>query len=123
MSIFPGVRRNAPIATSNSHLSPDEIDETHYVESCLKDLDHDLSQHKAALSGRALSSIFIGGGTPSLFEADSIAQLIDGISDRINTIDDVEITLEANPGSSEATKFSGFSPSWGKSFVDWCTEF
>ena len=55
-----------------------------------------------------MSSIFIGGGTPSLFSGGAIAALLHGIRARISTASDIEITLEANPGAAEASRFAEF---------------
>ena len=60
------------------------------------------------MAGRTLSSIFIGGGTPSLFSAQAIGQLLAGIQERIPFDDNIEITLEANPGTVEAGRFAGY---------------
>ena len=78
--------------------------ETEYVNALLRDLEQDLPR----VWGRQLESVFIGGGTPSLFGADAIAQLISGIRARIPIKPAAEITLEANPGTVEAGRFAGF---------------
>lgn len=89
-------------------MARSEVNEQAYVQSLLDDLDADLAKHESALANRTIETIFIGGGTPSLFKAESIKMLLDGLEQRINLSDQIEITLEANPGSSEANKFSGF---------------
>ena len=76
-----------------------------YVDALLADIEHDLD----FIYGRSIQSIFIGGGTPSLLSADAYQRLLQGLSNKLDFIDDIEITLEANPGSSEYEKFSDFN--------------
>ena len=80
------------------------LPEQAYVEALLRDLEADL----AGAQGRALSSIFFGGGTPSLFSPQAIAQILQGVEQRIPFADDIEITLEANPGTVEQARFEGY---------------
>lgn len=68
----------------------------------------DLQQDLKLVDGRELQTIFIGGGTPSLFSGNAIAKLLDGVARRSNFAHNIEITMEANPGSSELEKFSAF---------------
>jgi len=75
-----------------------------YVKALMKDLDRECSVQ----SVESISSIFIGGGTPSLFSGDAINSLLDGISNRLTLSDDVEITLEANPGSADTSRFKHY---------------
>jgi len=85
-----------------------EIDEAAYVQALLNDLDDEITTFQTAITSRKIQSIFIGGGTPSLFSAESIHTLLDELAKRLDFAPDIEITLEANPGSSEANKFMGF---------------
>jgi len=78
--------------------------ESDYIAALLTDLDAEL----AHVAERPLSSIFFGGGTPSLFSAASISEILDGVRARIALAVDCEITLEANPGASEAERFAGY---------------
>jgi oxygen-independent coproporphyrinogen-3 oxidase len=82
-----------------------DIPEHDYVNALLADLDDDIRRFH--LTQRPLFSIFIGGGTPSLFSASAIKRLLDGVLARFNYEDDIEITLEANPGTVESDKFRG----------------
>jgi oxygen-independent coproporphyrinogen-3 oxidase len=75
-----------------------------YVEALLKDLRTETPH----FSGRDLKSIFIGGGTPSLFSAEAIAKLLQGVAQQVDFTDSIEITLEANPGAVEANAFAGY---------------
>jgi len=74
------------------------------VRALLRDLDAD----KALAGQRELHSIFFGGGTPSLFSAHSIGDILSSVNQRYAFSDDIEITLEANPGTFEQEKFNGF---------------
>ncbi|MBG6242388.1 MAG: radical SAM family heme chaperone HemW [Candidatus Symbiopectobacterium sp. Dall1.0] len=101
---IPWCVQKCPYCDFNSHALKGEVPHQEYVEHLLADLDADLP-----LSGdRALSSIFIGGGTPSLLSAEGMQALLDGVRDRLPLSADAEITMEANPGTVEADRFSGY---------------
>ena len=105
---IPWCVRKCPYCDFNSH-EPDAnkekiIPEQDYVAQLLRDLEQDLP----LVQGRELQSIFFGGGTPSLFSVQSIKVILDRVQEKIPFADDVEITLEANPGTAEAEKFQGF---------------
>lgn len=104
---IPWCEKKCPYCDFNSHQAKDVIDEAAYINTLLRDLDNDLSIFSEQLAGRQLSSIFIGGGTPSLFSAKSITDLLHGVKTRIDCSDNIEISCEANPGSSEVEKFAG----------------
>ena len=80
------------------------IPEKKYIQALLADFKHDLDW----VNNRSVRSIFIGGGTPSLFSPESYQQLFDGLKKELIFADDIEITLEANPGSAEQQKFIEF---------------
>jgi putative oxygen-independent coproporphyrinogen III oxidase len=101
---IPWCIQKCPYCDFNSHKSPDVLPEIHYVQTLLNDLDHDLSLFPA----RPISSIFIGGGTPSLLSEHAYARLFEGLHQRLDFEANIEITLEANPGSVEQTRFSGY---------------
>ncbi len=101
---IPWCVRKCPYCDFNSHTS-DDIPEQEYINTLLIDLEQILPE----VWGRRLVSIFIGGGTPSLFSADSINKLISGVRARISCIADIEITMEANPGTFEQEKFKLFN--------------
>ncbi len=84
------------------------VDEPRYISELLNDLDQDIALHGAIITDREIKTVFIGGGTPSLFSAQSYASLFNGLRERLNFCEHVEVTLEANPGSSERDKFAGF---------------
>lgn len=102
---LPWCIRKCPYCDFNSHEKPDGIPESKYVDALMRDLE----QFLPWVWGRPLVSIFIGGGTPSLFSSASIARLISEIRARVKCLPDLEITLEANPGSFEADRFRGFA--------------
>ncbi len=103
---IPWCVEKCPYCDFNSHALKAEIPEQEYVKNLIEDLDTDIA--KFALSDRPLHSIFIGGGTPSLFSAPAIEKLLTQVLERFEHKDDIEITLEANPGTVEAEKFIGF---------------
>ncbi len=105
---IPWCEKKCPYCDFNSHLAKTKIDEDAYVDALLEDLSDDLLSYKTEVNDRYLSSIFIGGGTPSLFSAKSFKRLLSGVKERIEFSDTIEVTSEANPGSSEAGKFEGF---------------
>ena len=80
------------------------MNEREYVNALLTDLQQDAT----LIQGREIETIFIGGGTPSLFSGNAIASLLEGISTRVDCAANLEVTMEANPGSSELSKFSDF---------------
>ena len=101
---IPWCVRKCPYCDFNSHAAGAELPEAAYVDALLADLDEDLEQ----VQGRRLSSIFFGGGTPSLFSAPALGRILDGLERRVGFADDIEITLEANPGTFEQAKFRDY---------------
>jgi len=104
----PWCVRKCPYCDFNSHEAAAGLPEAEYVTALLADLDHDLATLPDLVQGRAVSSVFIGGGTPSLFSAAAYERLFDGLRARLPFAADVEITLEANPGTVEQEKFRGY---------------
>lgn len=100
----PWCVQKCPYCDFNSHTLKQSVPEKEYIAHLLADLDQDLKY----VQGRALQSIFIGGGTPSLLSAEAILQLLQGIGKRIAFSPNIEITLEANPGTIETGRFAGF---------------
>ncbi len=101
---IPWCIRKCPYCDFNSHKSPEHLPEENYVKALLADLQHDLDQ----FPGRPISSIFIGGGTPSLFSAKAYDNLFNAIQPMLPFADDIEITLEANPGTVEQQRFNDY---------------
>ena len=101
---IPWCVRKCPYCDFNSHAAGPEIPERAYIQRLIADLEQD----QPWAQGRKLTSIFFGGGTPSLFSAAGIGEIISAAEKIIGFNEDIEITLEANPGTFEQEKFSGF---------------
>lgn len=100
---LPWCERKCPYCDFNSHTRTD-IPEDAYVDALLADVEWVLPQ----VAHREIKTLFIGGGTPSLFSGKAITRLLTGIKARLHCADDIEATMEANPGSAEAEKFRAF---------------
>jgi oxygen-independent coproporphyrinogen-3 oxidase len=100
---IPWCVKKCPYCDFNSHKKDQSYDEVRYVEALLADLDEEY-QH---CQQRPLNSIFFGGGTPSLFSPDSIHKILNHAR-RLFKFNEIEITLEANPGTFEQQKFDAF---------------
>ena len=110
----PWCVRKCPYCDFNSHeikshefkgkSAEEHIPETEYVQALLDDLEDDL----AYVQGREIQTIFIGGGTPSLLSIKAFATLLTGLQKKVTFVKDIEITMEANPGTFEAEKFAGY---------------
>jgi putative oxygen-independent coproporphyrinogen III oxidase len=101
---IPWCVRKCPYCDFNSHERGGALPESEYVGKLLEDLESLLP----SVWGRRLSSVFIGGGTPSLFAPGSIDALLSGVRARLPLDPSAEVTLEANPGTVEAARFRGF---------------
>lgn len=101
---LPWCVRKCPYCDFNSHEVRSELPEHAYIEALLTDLEYEL----VLVGERRVSSIFIGGGTPSLFSARALDELLSHLNKRLNFIADCEITLEANPGTAEQQKFKDY---------------
>ena len=100
---WPFCRAKCPYCDFNSHVR-DRIDQGRFAAALRRELAHEA----ARLGRRRLSSIFFGGGTPSLMEPATVAALIDDATRWFDPVPGMEITLEANPTSIEAGRFAGF---------------
>ncbi|MGC7588979.1 radical SAM family heme chaperone HemW [Bisgaard Taxon 46] len=105
---IPWCVQKCPYCDFNSHAQKGQIPEQEYIQHLLQDLQQDLQRYKTSVQHRFLHSIFIGGGTPSLFSAEGIQQILSGVEQLIPFRSDIEITLEANPGTAEAGRFKGY---------------
>ncbi len=101
---LPWCVAKCPYCDFNSHAAPARIPAEAYVDALIADLE----QARADAAGRPLISVFIGGGTPSLFPPQAIERLLAAVRARFDLPPDLEITLEANPGTLEAERFAGF---------------
>lgn len=101
---LPWCVRKCPYCDFNSHAQPRETPYEGYTDALLRDADLEAE----GLAGRSIDSIYIGGGTPSLFPPETVARLLDGLAARLPLASDCEITMEANPGTVELERFRAF---------------
>ena len=98
---LPWCVRKCPYCDFNSHRAPAELPETAYIDALLADW-----ALAAADENRPIDTVFFGGGTPSLFSAEAIGRILAALDARLGLSSDCEITLEANPGTTERTRFA-----------------
>jgi len=101
---WPFCLSKCPYCDFNSHVRED-VDEVRWTRALLSELDH----YASATPGRIVTSIFFGGGTPSLMPPDTAGALIERVRSLWPCDDGLEVTLEANPGASETERFAGFA--------------
>jgi oxygen-independent coproporphyrinogen-3 oxidase len=101
---LPWCVRKCPYCDFNSHALRSTRPDPAYIDALLADFQAEL----ASVGSRRIETVFLGGGTPSLFAADEIARLLDGLRARAPFASDAEITLEANPGTVERGAFAGY---------------
>ncbi len=101
---IPWCIKKCPYCDFNSHQIQDDLPEQAYIQALLKDLEQELP----AIWGRRLESVFIGGGTPSVFSAEGIDQLLSGLRALLPMRPAMEITMEANPGTFEQERFKAY---------------
>lgn len=101
---IPWCIKKCPYCDFNSHNIKNGMPESAYIEALLTDLQTELPN----IWGRPVETVFFGGGTPSVFQAESIDRLLSGVRSLVRLQPDAEITLEANPGTFEIEKFQGF---------------
>ncbi|HEX9491561.1 MAG TPA: radical SAM protein, partial [Stellaceae bacterium] len=98
---WPFCKSKCPYCDFNSHVR-DGIEQERWRSALLAELDHAAGE----TAGRRVTSVFFGGGTPSLMEPATVAALLDRAAARWAMAEDVEVTLEANPTSVEAARFA-----------------
>jgi oxygen-independent coproporphyrinogen-3 oxidase len=101
---WPFCLAKCPYCDFNSHVRHQAIDEARFVRA----FEAEIADTAAHAPGRTVSTIFFGGGTPSLMQPASVAGILDAIAKHWTVTPDVEVTLEANPTSVEATRFAGY---------------
>ena len=101
---IPWCLRKCPYCDFNSHEQRGDLDEGEYVDALVADLESTLT----SVWGRRIHTVFIGGGTPSLFSPAAIERLLTAVRTRLTVLPDAEITMEANPGTFEAARFRGY---------------
>jgi oxygen-independent coproporphyrinogen-3 oxidase len=104
---LPWCVRKCPYCDFNSHVPKGALPEDEYVDALLDDLDHDLTTLMPG-DARPVGTVFLGGGTPSLFRPESLGRLFAGLRARLAIPADAEITMEANPGTVEHGRFAGY---------------
>jgi putative oxygen-independent coproporphyrinogen III oxidase len=101
---IPWCLKKCPYCDFNSHEAREAVPEDAYVDALFADVEQALP----AIWGRKVTSVFIGGGTPSLFSDAAIDRLLGGLRARLPIAPEAEVTLEANPGTFERAKFAGY---------------
>ena len=101
---FPWCAKRCPYCDFNAHTQPDTVPQEKYITALLKDLDNDLSW----IQDRPIQAIFMGGGTPSLFDSHWLNFLLKAIQQRCIFDKNIEITIEANPGRVDSAKLEGY---------------
>jgi len=101
---WPFCRSKCPYCDFNSHVRHGGIDQQRFVRA----FTAEIAALAARLAGRTVSTIFFGGGTPSLMEPSTVAAILDAVAKNWRVADDVEVTLEANPTSVETERFAGY---------------
>ena len=102
---FPWCIQKCPYCDFNSHAVKDTFPEDRYINALIDDLAQDIAKFQET---RTIQSIFMGGGTPSLFSAAQLDRLLTAMQQYLTFADDIEITLEANPGTFESDKFAAY---------------
>lgn len=102
---IPWCVKKCPYCDFNSHGQKGALPQREYVAALLADLEQDLP----LVWGRPVTSVFFGGGTPSLFSADAIAAFLDGAAARLRFRPNLEVTLETNPGTIEHDRFEAYA--------------
>jgi len=101
---FPWCVRKCPYCDFNSHTLHGKLDETGYLDA----LERDIASQAPEVPGREIVSVFMGGGTPSLFPPAAIARVLDAARRHLTFAGDVEVTMEANPGTIERGRFAEY---------------
>jgi putative oxygen-independent coproporphyrinogen III oxidase len=101
---WPFCRSKCPYCDFNSHVRRGGVDQSRFVRA----LTAEIAATAARTPGRTVSTVFFGGGTPSLMEPATVAAILDAVANSWRVADDVEVTLEANPTSVESQRFAGY---------------
>jgi putative oxygen-independent coproporphyrinogen III oxidase len=101
---LPWCVRKCPYCDFNSHQLKSAAPDAAYIDALIRDFDIESPR----VAGRRIDTVFFGGGTPSLFQPEDFSRLLGALRQRIAFADDVEVTLEANPGTIERGRFAGY---------------
>ena len=102
---LPWCVHKCPYCDFNSHPLREDLPSGKYIDRLIEDLE----EESPYIAGRTLDSVFIGGGTPSLFSGQEIGRILQGVGKQIELAPDAEITLEANPGTIERDSFTAYA--------------
>lgn len=105
---FPWCVAKCPYCDFNSHALKNDLPEQAYIEKVIADAKQSLDLFHAGLADRPIQTIFMGGGTPSLFSGAALADCLQQLNALLPFADDIEITLEANPGTLEQDRFQEY---------------
>lgn len=106
---FPWCVSKCPYCDFNSHALRGSLPEQAYVDALCADLRAQVERHAPFLQGRSVTSLFLGGGTPSLFSPSAIGRVLQAVRDELSVASTAEITLEANPGTIERGRFAEYA--------------
>lgn len=101
---WPFCLSKCPYCDFNSHVRHTAIDQDRFARAFAREIE----TTAARIGARTVSSIFLGGGTPSLMQPQTVGAILDAIGKHWHVASDVEVSLEANPTSGEATRFAGY---------------
>src|SRR6202795_2880365 len=101
---MPWCVRKCSYSDFNSHQLKSAAPDISYIDALIRDFELELPR----LTGRRIDTVFFGGGTPSLFQPEDFSRLIGALRQRIAFAEDAEVTMEANPGTIERGRFSGY---------------
>ena len=106
---WPFCKAKCPYCDFNSHVRHQPVEQERFARAMIAELEHYAARQKASGKAQAVTSVFFGGGTPSLMQPAIVGQLLDAIAGLWQVAPDAEITLEANPTSVEAENFKGYA--------------
>lgn len=101
---WPFCAAKCPYCDFNSHVRHQKIDQPRFIEAFKREIEH----NRQTTGPREVTSIFIGGGTPSLMDPETVDEILQAVKDAWTVPDHIEITMEANPSSVEASRFAGY---------------
>ena len=101
---WPFCAAKCPYCDFNSHVRHQKVDQPRFIEAFKREIEH----NRQSTGPREVTSIFIGGGTPSLMDHETVDEILQVVKDAWTVPDHIEITMEANPSSVEASRFKGY---------------
>lgn len=101
---WPFCAAKCPYCDFNSHVRHQKVDQPRFIEAFKREIEH----NRQSTGPREVTSIFIGGGTPSLMDPETVDEILQAVKDAWTVPDHIEVTMEANPSSVEASRFKGY---------------